>query len=105
MSQRVGKAKARRLSWGVDQLDGREAVMIGLADDRADPVLPAALALAGRLAELPLDQAAAVKRYFLEAHDMEGGDRKANALFMRACASDKAQASFSSFGRDHRITD
>jgi enoyl-CoA hydratase/carnithine racemase len=100
VSQRIGRAKARRLSWGIDQLNGDEAAAIGLADTVADPVLPAALDLARRLAELPRDQVAAVKRYFSGTHDMEAGDRLANTLFMEACASDAAKVSFEKFGRD-----
>lgn len=102
VSQRTGRVKARRLSWGMDQLSGDEAVAIGLADAVADPVLPAALDLARRLAELPIDQVAAVKRYFVGPHDMEAGDRQANALFMEACASEAAKASLEKFGRDRQ---
>ncbi|WP_327753796.1 enoyl-CoA hydratase/isomerase family protein (plasmid) [Sphingobium sp. SJ10-10] len=102
VSQRIGRTKARRLSWGIDLMDGHGAAMLGLADEVADPVLPAALALARRLAKLPRDQSAAVKRYFSEVHEGEGGDREANAFFMASCASEAAVASFVKFGSRQR---
>ncbi|WP_313806935.1 enoyl-CoA hydratase/isomerase family protein [Sphingobium sp.] len=100
VSQRMGRARARRLSWGIDRLDGHGAVAIGLADELADQLLPAALAMAQRLVELPLAQSAAVKQYFVVPRDAEAGDRQANALFLAACGSEAAKASFVKFGSD-----
>lgn len=98
VSLRIGRTRARRLSWGIDRLDGRDAVAIGLADEVSDAALPAALALARKLADLPREQSAAVKRYFADPHDGDGGDRAANRLFIASCASQEAAASFIKYG-------
>lgn len=99
VASRVGRPRARRLSWGVDTLDGTGAAAMGLADEICEDVLAAALDLARRLAQLPALQAAAVKRYFAAHHEAEAGDGEANALFMAACATAEARASFEKFGR------
>jgi len=57
---RMGCSSARRLTWGVDTLDGLEASRAGLADRVADDPHSEAKALAIRLAELPAGPAAAV---------------------------------------------
>lgn len=96
---RVGRGAARRLSWGIDTLDGAGAAAIGLADVVADDPLAEALAIARRLAALPARQSAAVKRYFAQDRTGEAADAKANALFMAACATPEAAASFERYGR------
>jgi enoyl-CoA hydratase/carnithine racemase len=99
---RVGRAAARRLSFGIDTLDGRQAAAIGLADAVAEDPLAEAIAIARRLAALPAMQAAAVKRYFAQARTGEAADDEANALFMAACATPEAAASFETYGRKAR---
>lgn len=98
---RVGRVRARRLSWGIDTLDGAGAAAIGLADAVADDPLAEAVAIAGRLAALPARQAVAVKRYFAQARSGEAADAKANALFMAATTTPEAKAAFEKYGARH----
>jgi enoyl-CoA hydratase len=95
---RVGKAAARRLAWGIDTVDGAEAHRLGLADQLADgDVLAAALAIARRLAALPSVQSACVKEYFVADARGEEADLIANRLFMRTAATEEAELSFRKF--------
>ena len=95
---RVGAPAARRLSWGLDMLDGHEAVRLGLADIlAAGDVQEEAMALARRLAALPRSQTEAVKRYFATHVPDSASDEQANRLFMAAVSSSEAQASFRKF--------
>lgn len=96
---RVGRARARRLSWGIETLDGRQAAAIGLADRVADDPFAEALAIARRLAALPGAQSAAVKRYFMQAREGEAADAEANALFMAACGTPEARAIFARYDK------
>jgi enoyl-CoA hydratase/carnithine racemase len=96
---RVGRVRARRLSWGIDMLDGVGAAAIGLADTVADDPFAEAFAIARRLAALPVAQSAAVKRYFAQERVGEAADAKANALFMTACDTSEAAASFEKYGK------
>lgn len=100
---RTGRPTARRLSWGIDTLDGTEAVRLGLADQLADgPVRDAALGIAHRLAALPAAQAKAVKRYFAADPHGEEADMLANQLFMQATRSPEAIESFRRFAAKRR---
>ena len=99
MTLRMGLAAARRLSWGIDTLDGTSAVRAGLADMVADDPLGETLAIARRLAALPGPQASSVKRYFAREQVAAAADAEANRLFMAACATPEAAASFARFGR------
>lgn len=95
--ERIGRPRARALSWGIDTLDGQEAVSIGLADRLADDPLSEACDIARRLAALPAAQATSVKAYFTTPHGPEEGDAQANRYFMAACVTDEARASFAKF--------
>lgn len=97
--QRIGVAAARRLSWGIDTLDGTEAHRLGLVDQLADDPRTEALALANRLAELPPVQAQAVKRYFTRHVPPADGDQAATALFLTTTETQQAAASFARFGK------
>lgn len=99
VEQRVGRVAARRLSWGIDMLDGQAAAAMGLADIVTPDVMGEAADLARRLAELPRAQVASVKDYFAVQRVGDAADRAANMLFIAACATDDAQASFARFGR------
>lgn len=99
VEQRIGRIAARRLSWGIDVLDGQEAGAIGLADVVVLDALSEAVELARKLAALPRAQVASVKAYFSVDRVGEAADHAANALFMAACTSDAAKASFNKFGR------
>ena len=58
-----------------------------------------ALVIARKLANLPLEQSAAVKAYFSAPRGEEEGDRYANELFMAACSTPEAQANFTRFSK------
>lgn len=94
---RMGCVAARRLSWGIDTLDGEAAVRTGLADMAAADPLGEALGLARRLAVLPATQSASVKHYFALPRSGKAADDEANALFMTACDSAEAAQSFSRY--------
>jgi len=96
---RAGRVTARRLSFGIDLLDGRQAAAAGLADQVADDPLAEALAVARRLAALPGAQSASVKHYFAQTRAGEAADAEANALFMAACTTSEAAASFGKYGK------
>lgn len=91
---RAGIPAARRLSWGIETLSGAQAFELGLADQLADDVHAAAVALADKLAALPRPQTAAVKRYFAPLMPDRTTDDRANALFMEAAATAEAALSF-----------
>jgi enoyl-CoA hydratase/carnithine racemase len=96
---RVGRARAREISWGIDSYDGTAAVAMGLADRLADDPFADACTIARKLAALPAISAAGVKAYFSAAHTPEDGDRMANAIFMDSCASSQAAALFARFAK------
>ena len=96
--RRVGQAAARRLAWGLDQLDGSEAHRLGLADLVVEETaLESAMAIARRLANLPVPQTRAVKTFFALGAADESSDASANAAFMAACTGPEAQASFARY--------
>jgi enoyl-CoA hydratase/carnithine racemase len=97
VAARIGRPRARQLSWGIDLLDGQEAVAMGLADRLAGDPLAEALDIARRLAALPATQAASVKAYFATVHAPEEGDREANRLFLAACDTGEGQTSLTKF--------
>ncbi len=100
VERRCGVTVARRLSWGIDLLDGAEAVRLGLADILAEEdLLAAGFEVAERLAALPASQAAAVKAYFAGRGNDEAADRVANGAFMDSVETPEALASFARFGR------
>lgn len=96
---RAGQVRARRLCWGIDMLDGKAAVEIGLADELADDPVTAACALAQKLAALPPESAAAVKRYFAPAGPAAASDAAANRHFLQCCDTAEAAASFIRYGK------
>lgn len=96
---RTGPAFARRLSFGIDTFDGREAQEAGLADIVSDDPRPIAAETAEKLAQLPTEQVAAVKEYFASDPAGEEADRHANRLFAHASESEDAKRSFSRFAR------
>ena len=99
VSSRTSRAVARRLSWGLDLLDGSGAASLGLADSVADDPIGASLQLATRLAGLPRRQSAAVKDYFSRDRVAPEADAYANRLFMEACETSEATATFLRYGR------
>ena len=100
---RVGPVAARRLAWGAETFDGREAYRLGLADYLAaqgESARDAALRLARQLAALPAPAVASTKQFFapLACGQGESLDAWANRLFLRDCGHPAAKATLSRFG-------
>jgi len=100
---RVGPVAARRLVWGADALDGREAHRLGIADylaEPGEPVRDAALSVAKRLAALPAQAVASTKQFFapLVSGQGESLDAWANRLFLADCGHPAAKATLNRFG-------
>lgn len=100
---RVGPVAARRLTWGAEPFDGREAHRIGIADHLAaegESIRDAALAHAERLAALPPPAVASTKQFFapLAAGAGEAADTLANRLFAADCGHPVAKATLARFG-------
>lgn len=95
---RTGRPVARRLSWGVETLDGAGAAAVGLADYVADDPLAEALAIGRRLASLPRTQAEAVKDYFSVHRTGADADSRANRHFAAGTATPEGSASLRRYG-------
>jgi enoyl-CoA hydratase/carnithine racemase len=100
---RVGPVAARRLVWGADPFDGREAHRIGVADYLAESdesVRDAALRVATRLAALPAQSVASTKQLFapLVSGQGESLDAWANRLFLADCGYPTAKETLKRFG-------
>jgi enoyl-CoA hydratase/carnithine racemase len=100
---RVGPVAARRLVWGADPFDGREAHRLGVADylaEPGEPVRAAALRVATRLAALPPEAVASTKQFFapLVSGQGESLDAWANRLFLADCGQPAAKATLNRFG-------
>jgi len=101
LTARVGPVLARRLTWGSEPFDGREAHRIGIANYLAGgAALAEAVAVAKRLAALPAPAVAATKRYFAQNASCNGeaGDALANRMFAENCRHEVAQATLKRFG-------
>jgi enoyl-CoA hydratase/carnithine racemase len=100
---RVGPVTARRLVWGADPFDGREAHRLGIADYLAEPgetARSAALRVATGLATLPAQAVASTKQFFapLVSGHGESLDAWANRLFLADCGHSAAKATLNRFG-------
>lgn len=100
---RVGPVTARRLVWGADPFDGREAHRLGIADYLTEPgetARSAALRVATRLAALPAQAVASTKQFFapLASGQGESLDAWANRLFLADCGHPAAKATLNRFG-------
>jgi len=99
---RCGPVAARRLTWGSEPIDGREAERLGVADYVVPDgsVVAEAQALAKRLAALPLPAVAATKQYFAAAVAGLGEPRdvEANRMFAENCRHEVAKATLKQFG-------
>jgi enoyl-CoA hydratase/carnithine racemase len=100
---RTGPVAARRLVWGAEPIDGREAHRIGVVDHLAEPgqALATALATAARLAALPREAVRSAKRFFepQAAADGERLDAAAARAFAADCAAPAAAATLARFRR------
>jgi enoyl-CoA hydratase/carnithine racemase len=100
---RVGPVAARRLVWGAEPFDGREAHRLGVADylaESGESVRDAALRVAARLAALPPQAVASTKQFFapLVSGQGESMDAWANRLFLADCGHPAAKATLNRFG-------
>lgn len=100
---RVGPVRARRLVWGADPFDGREAHRLGVADYLTEPgesVLDGALRVARGLAALPAQAVTSTKQFFapLVSGQAESMDAWANRLFLSDCGHPAAKATLNRFG-------
>lgn len=98
---RVGPVAARHLSWGVEPIDGTEAVRLGLADFIAEKsALDSAVAYAEKLAQMPPEAVAATKQLCapVAGQDGETLDVMANMAFKECCKHETAMASYARFG-------
>jgi enoyl-CoA hydratase/carnithine racemase len=100
---RVGPVAARRLVWGANPCDGREAHRLGVADYLVEPgetVRDAALRVAKGLAALPAQAVASTKQFFapLVSGQGESMDAWANRLFLADCGHPAAKATLNRFG-------
>ncbi|WP_417812483.1 enoyl-CoA hydratase/isomerase family protein [Thalassospira alkalitolerans] len=98
---RTGAAAARLITWGVMEIDGDEALRLGVADTVADDggVLEAACVIAARLAALPANAVVSTKRFFEAAAlgDAERQDAETSRLFGQDCNGDDAKAVLAKF--------
>ena len=100
---RVGPVTARRLVWGADPFDGREAHRLGIADylaESGETARDAALRVATKLAALPTQAVASTKQFFapLVSGQGESLDAWANRLFLADCGHPTAKATLNRFG-------
>ncbi|ANH76296.1 enoyl-CoA hydratase/isomerase family protein [Ralstonia insidiosa] len=99
---RCTPATARRLAWGVEEVDGTEAERLGLADYVATDgdALSKAMRVAQTLADYPTPAVAATKRYFRDSFAVDGEirDAEANLLFAENCSHPVAKATLAKFG-------
>ncbi len=97
--RRVGIARARWLVWGIQPMNGTEALRLGLAEVEvsSDKVLETARALAMRLAGLPAAAAQATKRFFREIVPVSGLDNLACEVYRANCEAGSAQRAFARF--------
>lgn len=98
---RTSPANARLITWGIMDIDGPEALRLGIADIVAEDgsTLDTATELAMRLAALPANAVASTKRYF-EAAAMNGTERadaEASRLFAQDCEGPAAKAVLKKF--------
>lgn len=98
---RTGPVNARLITWGITDMDGAEALRLGVADRLADDgaALSEACLLAERLAALPADAVRSTKRFFEPAitKASEQMDAEASRLFAADCEGDAAKAVLAKF--------
>jgi enoyl-CoA hydratase/carnithine racemase len=100
---RVGPSQARRLTWGEENFDGREAHRLGIVDFLApegQSAVDAAVDRARKIAQLPPPAVAATKLFFapIAAGQAEPMDAVANALFAENCGHPVARQTLGKYG-------
>eukprot|EP01025_Chloroclados_australasicus_P050887 TRINITY_DN59159_c0_g1_i1.p2 TRINITY_DN59159_c0_g1~~TRINITY_DN59159_c0_g1_i1.p2 ORF type:complete len:271 (-),score=46.83 TRINITY_DN59159_c0_g1_i1:76-801(-) len=98
---RSGPVKARLITWGIEEIDGQEAMRLGVADKVADDgaALDEACGMARRLAALPERSVQSTKRFF-EAFNAGPGERldaEASRLFASDCEGEAAKQLLAKF--------
>ncbi|MEO0385455.1 MAG: enoyl-CoA hydratase/isomerase family protein [Pseudomonadota bacterium] len=98
---RTGSVKARLITWGTEEIDGSEALRLGIADSIAPDgqVLEKAREMAERLAALPATSVRSTKRFFEGAVTgaSEQMDAEASRLFASDCEGEAAKALLAKF--------
>ncbi len=98
---RVGPATAQLIAFGIEEMDGEDALRLGVADRLAadGQALAVACNRAERLAALPDGAVRAVKRFFGSefAAQAEALDARASGLFAKDCDGQDARATFEKF--------
>lgn len=98
---RTGPVKARLITWGTEDMDGTEALRLGVADVVAadGEVLEKACSLAQRFAALPTVAVRSTKRFFEAAiaGSSEQLDTEASRLFASDCEGEEAKALLAKF--------
>lgn len=101
LAARTSAANARLITWGVLEIDGAEALRLGVADVVAPDgeALATACGIAERLADLPANAVASTKRFFetTATADAERQDAEANRLFGLDCQSEAAKTVLAKF--------
>ncbi|MEQ8656651.1 MAG: enoyl-CoA hydratase/isomerase family protein [Hyphomicrobiales bacterium] len=98
---RCGPVKARLITWGSEEIDGAEALRLGVADKLAGDgnALDEACAMAERLAGLPADAVRSTKRFFgaVITGASEQMDVEASRLFASDCEGEAAKQVLAKF--------
>jgi enoyl-CoA hydratase/carnithine racemase len=98
---RVGPVRAKRLTWGIEKLDGHDAKRLGVADFCVPDgsALPEARRVAARLAALPDAARRATKLFFQPGlmSQSEAWDAEASRIFAANCETREAKTTLSKF--------
>jgi enoyl-CoA hydratase/carnithine racemase len=101
LTARVGPVVGRRLTWGMDPIDGAEAYRLGVVDYVTDDGQASAKArdLAGKIAQMPAPAVTSTKRFFAQLVLDSGEilDAEANRMFGDNCSHEQAQETLASF--------
>lgn len=101
LAARVGYARARRLVWGYDVLDGKTALQLGVADYCVEGggALAQAIKIADRIAALPRNAVTSTKLYFQAEmlRDAELWDERSARVFAEDCRHPEAAATLRRF--------
>jgi enoyl-CoA hydratase/carnithine racemase len=103
LTARVGAVTARRLTWGIDPINGAEAYRLGIVDYLTNDGEAAikALDLARKIAHMPTPAVTSTKQFFaqLVLNNGELLDAHANHMFGDNCLHEQAQETLASFRR------
>jgi enoyl-CoA hydratase/carnithine racemase len=101
LTARVGAVAARRLTWGIDPIDGAKAHHLGVVDYLTNDgeASSKALDLARKIAQMSTPAVTSTKLFFaqLVLNDGEILDAEANRMFGDDCLHEQAQETLASF--------